>query len=227
MIIRRKFQTISTTKEVDVSHDRLLCSFQLNVPYRCSGSAGWPRWCSPGRSRRLPAGLLSWWRRWWRRCPPPSEDPRRNEPCVPAEKVTSSHANLQLTCTRPSAWSVPDVSVSGSVLQEPAVRCLVLPADVASVFPQEFHLVTCVAGVPQGVPQVLTWARVWLDRLFEPKHDRRSESAPTCLSSRWMWMCRHRLLYSRRFWWRIQLVTCLAKSYCHMIHIKTCKYSRK
>lgn len=63
-------------------------------------------------------------------------------------------------------WPVPDVSISWSVLQEPAVRSLVLPADIASIFPEEFDLVTRVAGVPQGVPEVFTWTCVRLDSLF-------------------------------------------------------------
>lgn len=66
----------------------------------------------------------------------------------------------------PWTQSVPDVAVSGSVLEEPSIRCLVLPADVASIFPQEFDLLARVAGVPQGVPQVFTWTRVRLDSLF-------------------------------------------------------------
>lgn len=72
-------------------------------------------------------------------------------------------------------WSVPDVAVSRSVLEEPAIRRLVLPADIASIFPQEFDLVTRVAGVPQGVPQVFTWTRVRLDSLFKTTSDKKPQ----------------------------------------------------
>lgn len=51
--------------------------------------------------------------------------------------------------------SVPDVPHLGSVLQEPAVGDLVLPAHVARVLPQQPHLVCGVACVPQRVTQVL------------------------------------------------------------------------
>jgi hypothetical protein len=47
--------------------------------------------------------------------------------------------------------ALPDVAILGPVLQEPAVGSLVLPAHVADVFPQQLHLVTGVASVPQGV----------------------------------------------------------------------------
>jgi len=51
---------------------------------------------------------------------------------------------------------VPDVSDLWSVLQEPAVRHLVLPANVPGVLPQEPHLIGGVSCVPEGVPQILT-----------------------------------------------------------------------
>lgn len=80
----------------------------------------------------------------------------------------------------PPSLSVPDVAVSGSVLEEPAVRGLVLPANIASVFPQQFDLLTGVAGVPQGVPQVLTWTRVRLDGLFKTTNDKKSGPTFDC-----------------------------------------------
>lgn len=67
--------------------------------------------------------------------------------------VSSCHPRLR-------QWSVPDVAISGTVLEEPAVGGLVLPANVASIFPQQFDLVAGVASVPQGIPQVLTRTRV-------------------------------------------------------------------
>lgn len=51
---------------------------------------------------------------------------------------------------------VPDVSNLRSVLEEPAIRNLVLPADIPGVLPQKTHLIRCVSRVPQGVPHVLT-----------------------------------------------------------------------
>lgn len=60
----------------------------------------------------------------------------------------------------PGTEAVPDVAVGGPVLEEPAVGGFVLPADITSIFPQEFHLVTGVPRVPQGVPQILPWACV-------------------------------------------------------------------
>lgn len=67
------------------------------------------------------------------------------------------------------------------MLQEPTVRSLVLPADIASIFPEEFDLVTRVAGVPQGVPQVFTWTCVGLDRLFKTTNDKESDSVDQIL----------------------------------------------
>ena len=51
---------------------------------------------------------------------------------------------------------VPDVSDLWSVLEEPAVGHLVLPANVPGVLPQEADLVRGVSCVPEGVPHVLT-----------------------------------------------------------------------
>ncbi len=39
-------------------------SYFIKRTDRCICSAGWPRWCSPGRSRKLPVCLLSWLCRW-------------------------------------------------------------------------------------------------------------------------------------------------------------------
>lgn len=52
----------------------------------------------------------------------------------------------------------PDVSDLRPMLQEPAVRCLVLPARIARVFPQQFDLVCGVSGVPERIAEILTWA---------------------------------------------------------------------
>lgn len=51
---------------------------------------------------------------------------------------------------------VPDVSNLWSVLEEPAIGNLVLPADVTGILPQETYLVGGVSCVPQRVPQILT-----------------------------------------------------------------------
>ncbi len=47
---------------------------------------------------------------------------------------------------------VPDVSNLWSVLEEPAIRHLVLPADIPGVLPQETDLLSSVSCVPEGVP---------------------------------------------------------------------------
>ena len=69
-----------------------------------------------------------------------------------------------------SGFLSPDVAVGRPVLEEPAVRRLVLPAHVAGVFPQQLHLVRGVSRVPQRVPQVLPGARGRLDGLFTGGH---------------------------------------------------------
>lgn len=51
---------------------------------------------------------------------------------------------------------VPDVSNLRSVLKEPAVGDLVLPANIPWVLPQETDLLSGVSCVPEGVPQILT-----------------------------------------------------------------------
>lgn len=53
------------------------------------------------------------------------------------------------------------------MLQEPAVRCLVLPAGVARVFPQQFDLVCGVPSVPEGIAEVLAWACFGLHCLMQ------------------------------------------------------------
>lgn len=53
------------------------------------------------------------------------------------------------------------------MLQEPAVRCLVLPARVARVLPQQFDLVCGVPSVPEGIAEVLAWARFGLHCLMQ------------------------------------------------------------
>lgn len=70
------------------------------------------------------------------------------------QPVAHTKHQLQLCVT------VPDVAVSRPVLEEPAVRGLIFPANIASVFPQELHLIGGVARVPQSVPQVFTWTCV-------------------------------------------------------------------
>lgn len=77
-----------------------------------------------------------------------------------SKNACSGHSLLKVKHAASLVWPVPDESIGWSVLQEPAVRSLVLPADIASIFPEEFDLVTRVAGVPQGIPQVFTWTCV-------------------------------------------------------------------
>lgn len=60
---------------------------------------------------------------------------------------------------------VPDVSNLGSVLEEPAVGDLVLPANVPRVLPQEADLLGGVTCVPEGVPHILTRTRLRLHNL--------------------------------------------------------------
>lgn len=80
--------------------------------------------------------------------------------------------NISVNCV-----TVPDVAVSRPVLEEPAVRGLIFPANIASVFPQELHLLGGVARVPQSVPQVFTWTCVWFHCL------KKSKKGITCLRS--------------------------------------------
>lgn len=77
----------------------------------------------------------------------------------------SSHAGVNDPLgVRHQLWTLkessPDVSDLWSVLEEPAVRDLVLPANVPRVLPQQAHLVGGVSCVPQGVPQILTRTRL-------------------------------------------------------------------
>ena len=51
------------------------------------------------------------------------------------------------------------------MLQEPAVGCLVLPAHVPGVLPQQPDLVTGVPRVPQRVAEMLPWTRLGLHGL--------------------------------------------------------------
>lgn len=64
---------------------------------------------------------------------------------------------------------VPDVSNLWSVLEEPAVGDLVLPANIPGVLPQETDLLGSVSCVPQGVPQILTRTSLRLHNLEEHK----------------------------------------------------------
>lgn len=52
--------------------------------------------------------------------------------------------------------SIPDVPDLWSVLEEPAVRDSVFPADIPGVFPQETDLLRGISCVPEGVPQILS-----------------------------------------------------------------------
>lgn len=52
----------------------------------------------------------------------------------------------------------PDVAHLRPVAQLPAVRRSVLPADVSWILPEQLHLSRCVSGVPQSVPQKLSWS---------------------------------------------------------------------
>lgn len=61
---------------------------------------------------------------------------------------------------------VPDVSNLWSVLEEPAVGDLVLPANVPGVLPQETDLLSGVSCVPQGVPQILSRTSLRLHNLI-------------------------------------------------------------
>lgn len=65
------------------------------------------------------------------------------------------------------SWVIrlPDVAHLGPVLQEPAVGHLVLPAHVPGVLPQQPDLIAGVPGVPQGVSEMLSWARLRLHSL--------------------------------------------------------------
>lgn len=75
-----------------------------------------------------------------------------------ALEMLAFRAELLLSHAEEAGNPSPDVSNLRPVLQEPAVRRLVLPAGVAGVLPQQFDLVCGVPSVPEGVAQVLTWA---------------------------------------------------------------------
>lgn len=60
---------------------------------------------------------------------------------------------------------VPDVSNLWSVLEEPAVGDLVLPANIPGVLPQETDLLGGVSCVPEGVPQILPRTSLGLHNL--------------------------------------------------------------
>lgn len=53
----------------------------------------------------------------------------------------------------------PNVANLRPVQQLPAVGGLVTPAHVSWVSPQQSYLIRGVASMPQGVPEVLAWAR--------------------------------------------------------------------
>lgn len=75
------------------------------------------------------------------------------------EKKQRIAVNKEHSSCESFVFVVPDVTVSRPVLQEPAVGCFVLPADVVGVLPQKSDLIAGVASVPQCVSQVLTRAR--------------------------------------------------------------------
>lgn len=52
----------------------------------------------------------------------------------------------------------PDVANLRPVAQLPAVRRSVPPANVPWILPEQLHLSGCVSGVPQSVPQKLSWS---------------------------------------------------------------------
>lgn len=60
--------------------------------------------------------------------------PRPPESLLPGARVEQGLSPLA------GVGSPPDVAHLGPVLQEPAVGCLVLPAHVAGVLPQQPHL---------------------------------------------------------------------------------------
>lgn len=53
----------------------------------------------------------------------------------------------------------PNVANLRPVQQLPAVGGLVTPAHISWVSPQQSYLIRGVASMPQGIPEVLTWAR--------------------------------------------------------------------
>lgn len=81
------------------------------------------------------------------------------------EKVTGksqlkAKATLGLQSLRsPQALLSPNVANLRPVQQLPAVGSLVTPAHIPWVSPQQSHLIWGVASMPQGIPEVFTWAR--------------------------------------------------------------------
>lgn len=53
----------------------------------------------------------------------------------------------------------PDVAHLRAVAEVPTVRCLVPPAHIPGVLPQQGDLTRGVARVPQGITEVLTGTR--------------------------------------------------------------------
>lgn len=53
---------------------------RVQKSYRYTGTAGWTRWCFPGRNRRRRADLLSCWCRSQHRSPPPCPSPQTASP---------------------------------------------------------------------------------------------------------------------------------------------------
>lgn len=53
----------------------------------------------------------------------------------------------------------PNIANLRPVQQLPAVGGLVTPAHISWIGPQQSYLIRSIACMPQGVPEVLTWAR--------------------------------------------------------------------
>lgn len=112
------------------------------------------------RSRTLPDVLLSYWCQLSPLCLPPGLIPQKSELWFTHRGILVGHFTWYLyVCVWDGVClSVPDISNLWPVLEEPAIGNLVLPANIPGVLPQEADLPLGVSSVPEGIPQMLTWA---------------------------------------------------------------------
>lgn len=98
-------------------------------------------------------------------------EPSKKRALVHTQSITTWSVLVLCLCLSTMSLSVgvclvvPDVSNLWSVLEEPAVGDLVLPANIPGVLPQETDLLSGVSCVPEGVPQILPRTSLGLHNL--------------------------------------------------------------
>lgn len=96
-------------------------------------------------------------------------EPSKNRALVHKRSENSQFAQFEcaqyISLSADVCLLLPDVSNLRSVLKEPAVGDLVLPANIPGVLPQETDLLSGVSCVPEGVPQILTRTSLGLHNL--------------------------------------------------------------